>query len=86
MTRAMIEQTQQMLEQLPHKVAQPEAGKAAVAPTRMDDYLQHLKDSYAYLPPRLQYWVVDGFYSKKKFVDGVVGLNLQVISAPPQRC
>lgn len=79
-TGAMIEQTQQMLEQLPHKGAQPEGGKAAVEPTRMDDYLQHLKDSYAYLPTRLKYWVVDGFYSKKKFVDGVVGLNLQVIS------
>jgi Transposase DDE domain len=32
------------------------------------------------LPTSLQYWAVDGFYSKKKFVDGVVGLNLHVIS------
>jgi hypothetical protein len=32
------------------------------------------------LPTQLKYWAVDGFYSKKKFVDGVVGLNLHVIS------
>jgi hypothetical protein len=77
----MIEQTQQMLEHLPIKaIAGAEAAKAAAAPTRMDDYLKHLQDSYAYLPAGLKYWVVDGFYSKKKFVDGVVGLNLHIVS------
>ena len=29
--------------------------------------------------PGLRYWVVDGFYSKKKFVDGVVALKLHLI-------
>lgn len=80
-TWAMIEQTQQMLEHLPIKaMAGAEADKAVAAPTRMDYYLKHLQQSYAYLPAGLKYWAVDGFYSKKKFVDGVVGLNLQVVS------
>jgi DDE superfamily endonuclease len=56
--------------------------QATVAPklTRIDHYLKHLQDSYTHLPAGLKYWAVDGFYSKKKFVDGVVGLKLQVIS------
>jgi len=78
---ATIEHARQKLEQLPAKTtAQAEVDKAEGAPTRMDVYLKHLQDTAPYLPPALQYWVVDGFYSKKKFVDGVVALNLQVIS------
>lgn len=79
-TWAMIEQTRQMLGQLPNKgTAEAEVDNAVPAPTRMDNYLKHLQASHAYLPSQLQYWAVDGFYSKKKFVDGVVGLNLHVI-------
>ena len=76
----MIEQTRQMLNQLPTK-ATAKTGVDNDAPelTRIDYYLKHLQDSYAYLPTSLKYWAVDGFYSKKKFVDGVVGLNLHVI-------
>jgi hypothetical protein len=55
-TWAMIEETRQMLEQLPNQeVAGAEADKAAVEPTRMDSYLKHLQDSYAYLPAGLKY-------------------------------
>jgi hypothetical protein len=79
-TWAMIEETRQMLERLPTKVAQTEVNPVAVEPTRMDYYLKHLQESYAYLPSQLKYWAVDGCYSKKKFVDGVVGLNLHVVS------
>jgi hypothetical protein len=80
-TGAMIEQTQQMLEQLPIKpIAEAEVDNVAAELTRMDYYLKHLQESYAYLPAGLKYWAVDGFYSKKKFVDGVVGLNLHVVS------
>lgn len=80
-TGAMIEQTRQMLQQLPNKATVgAEANRVAPEPTRMDYYLKHLQDSYAYLPSNLKYWAVDGFYSKKKFVDGVVALNLHVIS------
>lgn len=78
---AMIEQTRQMLQQLPTKTTVgAQANRVAPEPTRMDAYLKHLQDSYAYLPAQLKYWAVDGFYSKKKFVDGVVALNLHVIS------
>jgi hypothetical protein len=78
---ALIEQTRQMLNQLPNK-ATAGAATDTVAPelTRIDSYLKHLQESYAYLPTQLKYLAVDGFYSKKKFVDGVVGLNLHVIS------
>jgi hypothetical protein len=80
-TEAMVEQTRQMLEHLPTQ-GTPGAQANNVTPklTRMEDYLKHLQESHAYLPPQLKYWAVDGFYSKKTFVDGVVGLNLQVIS------
>jgi len=78
---AMIEQIRQILNQLPIKVtAGADVDEATVEPTRMDDDLKHLQDSYAYLPTTLKYWAVDGLYSKKKFVNGVVELNLQAIS------
>jgi len=81
MTTETIEQVQQMLQQLPN---QPQSAPLpeTVAPeiTRIDHYLAHLEDTYAYLPAGLKYWAVDGFYSKKKFVDGVLNLDLQVIS------
>lgn len=73
---AVVEPVQTMLEQLPDKSQSP----VEAEPTRIDHYLKHLQDSYAYLPVGLKYWAVDGFYSKKKFVDGVVDLNLQMIS------
>jgi DDE superfamily endonuclease len=76
-----IEQARQMLEQLPNPATTQAAGdEATVEPTRIDAYLQHLQNTAPYLPTSLKYWVVDGFYSKRKFVDGVVALNLQVIS------
>ncbi|UBF25977.1 hypothetical protein K9N68_31310 [Kovacikia minuta CCNUW1] len=73
-----VEQARQMLEQLPVKSTAPaEVEETAVEPTRMDAYLKHLQDTYPYLPTHLKYWVVDGFYSKKKFVGGVMALNLE---------
>jgi hypothetical protein len=77
----VVEQIQMMLEQLPDK-AGATTNVETIAPklSRIDYYLKHLQGSYAYLPAGLKYWAVDGFYSKKKFVDGVVGLNLHMIS------
>lgn len=76
-----IEQVQQMLQQLPNKpLSAPLPETIALEITRIDHYLAHLKDTYAYLPTGLKYWTVDGFYSKKKFIDGVLQLDLQVIS------
>ncbi len=79
--RAVIEQVKQMLDQLPNKpksALQPEP--VVGEPTRMDHYLEHLKATRPYLPVGLKYLSVDGFYSKKKFIDGVMELDLQVIS------
>ena len=47
--------------------------------TRIDRYLEHLQATYAYLPKSAHYVVNDGFYSKIKWVDGVMALNLDVI-------
>jgi hypothetical protein len=38
-----------------------------------------LIENWYHLPAELKYWVVDGFYSKKKFVDGLIALNLHLI-------
>lgn len=69
-----IERVQTLLQQLPDK------SEAAPEITRIDHYLAHLKTTRPFLPAALRYWVVDGFYSKKKFVDGVVELDLDLIS------
>ncbi len=69
-----IDQVQQMLQQLPPKSPTPPPL------TRIDHYLEHLQHTRRFLPAGVKYWAVDGFYSKKKFVDGVVALNLHVIS------
>lgn len=76
--QATLEQATQMLQELPPLDG---ASVSALEPelTRLDYYLQQLQEAVPYLPSRLTYWVVDGFYSKKKFVDGVVDLNLQMI-------
>jgi hypothetical protein len=47
--------------------------------TRIDHYLQQLKQTQPFFPTRLQYLAADGFYSKYKFVTGVVALNLHMI-------
>jgi hypothetical protein len=69
-----IEHVQQMLQQLTPKPPSP-------APlTRIDHYLEHLQHSRPFLPPALKYCAADGFYSKQKFVAGVVALDLHLIS------
>ena len=47
--------------------------------TRVDDYLDHLRATRAALPAAVRYLVGDGFYSKLKWVEGVIALNLEVI-------
>jgi DDE superfamily endonuclease len=49
-------------------------------PTRIDHYLEHLQATYPYLPKLARYVVSDGFYSKIKWVNGVMALKLDVIS------
>jgi hypothetical protein len=71
--RQTVEEIQQMLQQLPDQTT-------ASAPTRIDHYLGQLRQTRPYLSAAVRYWTVDGFYAKKKFVDGVVELDLAVIS------
>ena len=48
--------------------------------TRIDFYLEQLQAVAPQLPKTIKYGVFDGFYAKQKFVNGVLALNLQVIS------
>jgi hypothetical protein len=84
-------QAKQALSQIP--IETPTAQKPkAVAPTqplrqapalphpnRVDFYLGHLAESQSYLPQDIRYVVADAFYSKVKWVNGVVGLGLHAI-------
>jgi hypothetical protein len=51
-----------------------EAGK-----TRIDFYLEHLRQTAASLPKSVRYGIFDGFYAKQKFVSGVCQLGFQLI-------
>ena len=58
--------------------ASPE-GEPETEHSRVDDYLEHLRATRAALPAAVRYLVGDGFYSKVKWVKGVVALELEVI-------
>ena len=60
-------------------VQQTPQAQAETKKTRIDSYLEHLQATYPYLPKSAHYVVNDGFYSKVKWVDGVIALNLDVI-------
>jgi hypothetical protein len=47
--------------------------------TRVDHYLTHLQQDRHALPPQVHYLVTDGYYSKKKFIDGVVSTGLHQV-------
>ena len=46
---------------------------------RMDFYLGHLAECQSYLPKDIRYVAADAFYSKFKWVNGIVGLGLHAI-------
>lgn len=48
--------------------------------TRIDFYLQHLREARPHVPPQVNYGVFDGYFAKRKFVDGVCSLNLHLVS------
>ncbi len=48
--------------------------------TRRDFYLEHLRETRARLPEAVRSGVFDGYYAKRKFIDGVCGLSLHAIS------
>ena len=47
--------------------------------SRVDCYLDHLKQDRPALPPQVRYLAADGCYSKKKYIDGVAALDLYQI-------
>ncbi len=47
--------------------------------TRIDQYLYHLEQDSQFLPETVHILVADGYYSKKKFIDGVLDLGLNQI-------
>ena len=47
--------------------------------TRVDDYVQHLKNTRCYFPASVRYLVADGYYYRSKFWDAVRDLNLDFI-------
>ena len=47
--------------------------------SRIDIYLESLQEINNNLPPDLKYLVADGYYSKEKFVNGILKLNLNQI-------
>lgn len=48
--------------------------------TRTDFYLQHLQEVRPLLPDAVQCGVFDGYFAKRKFVDGVCALKLHLVS------
>jgi hypothetical protein len=83
----MIERVRAHLKHLPARsplspsVVQPTPAEPVTAPeiTRIDPYLKQLQDTQPHFPTRLKYLAADGFYSKFKFVSGVLALNLHMI-------
>ena len=86
-SREHIERICEQLKQLPERpqssqtAEQPSPPTQLVEPdiTRIDHYLKQLNQTHPYFPVGLKYLAVDGFYTKQKFVDGVVALNLHLI-------
>ncbi len=52
----------------------------ALVSKRVQGYLEHLKKTRPYFSNAVKYLVADSFYSKKTVVDGVVALELQLVS------
>ncbi len=49
------------------------------SPTRIDYYLQQVKQVRNHLPSLIKYLAADAYYSKKTWVDGIVALDLHAI-------
>lgn len=52
----------------------------ALVSARVQAYLDHLKITRPFFPAAVKYLVADSFYSKKTVVDGVVNLELHLVS------
>ena len=58
---------------------EPESEAPPPKVSRVDHYLAHLHATRSALPPTVRYLVSDGYYSKVKWVNGVLALELDVI-------
>ena len=47
--------------------------------SRVDSYLDHLRQDRHALPEQIDYLVTDGYYSKKKYINGITALGLHQI-------
>ena len=69
----------------PAKQAKPvkstkKQAKQAAEETRVDFYLKHLQEVREMVPAGVDYGVFDGYFAKKKLVDGVCAMNLHVVT------
>ena len=60
--------------------SKPKAKTEPVIYERVKGYLEQLKTARAHLPTAVKYLTADSFYSKKSVVDGVVALDLHLVS------
>ena len=60
--------------------SKPKAKTEPVISERVKGYLEQLKTARAHLPTAVKYLTADSFYSKKSVVDGVVALDLHLVS------
>ena len=65
------------VQQTPAEVEPEREDEASL--TRVDHYLAQVKATRAALPQSVRHLVGDGFYSKRKWVNGVLALDLEVI-------
>ena len=81
-TLAVVDLTQKgayvlSVEQTPATAALKKSGADS---TRIDLALQQIHTAQPHLPTPLRYVAADGYYAKKKYVDGVVKLGLHVVT------
>ena len=74
----VIEQLADALKQLPQKPP-PQTPDPVLEPTltRIDHYLSQVQAARPSFPTQVNYLVADGFYSKRKFADGVGNCSTQ---------
>lgn len=69
------------IQQTPAECAPKQQGKTATETeiTRIDHYLVQLQSARPQFAKTVRILAVDGFYAKKKFIDGAVALELEVV-------
>jgi Transposase DDE domain len=68
-------------ERTPFEPAKPQLRKSeTLASERVQAYIEHLKITSPFFPSAVKYLTADSFYSKKTVVDGVVNLELHLVS------